>query len=103
MTIPRNVTKAVLIEVKVTAFWLPPAERTYSVTVATMQRLLLNDNSRIFVKTDLYILFPSRELSINSIAEAKLMHRRLMLGLPNELKAKTRNRRHRSVSISPVQ
>jgi len=83
MTIPRNVTKAALIEVKVTAYWLPPAERINSVATATMKRLLLNDNSRIFVRTDLNILFPSRVLSICTTAEAKLMHRRLILGLPN--------------------
>ena len=44
---PINVAKAMLIEVNVTAFWLPPVEWIYRVANERMHRLTINDSFEI--------------------------------------------------------
>ena len=43
-----NVAKAMLIEVNVTAFWLPPADRIYRVASERILKLAMKDNSNKF-------------------------------------------------------
>ena len=58
-----KVAKAMLVEVNVTAFWFPPAERTYNVASAKMHRLAIKDSSNVFNSLITELILPLHSMA----------------------------------------